>query len=492
MMKKLSLRILASLMALLLIMGLAACGGNGGTESSSAPEESSQPVSEPDVPVSEDSEPVDSEPEDSSATTDSSDTSKVTTTRKVSTGKKAATWAEIKAQIPSGASSKTLRVYDWNPQSEVKGMEAMHANFTKETGIKVNYEIVNYDSYFTKITSEVAAKNAPDAVRLQNVTRTNLINLQPMQDLGYDFTDAAWDKNIMNAYTFNGNLYGVNMVGSPFYCPVMIFYNKNLINTYDLDDPYELWKDGKWTWDKLWEMCEEFVENAPDDSFLGYGAMAQMEYQFAYNKPTITYNKKTNTFSHNLKDENYIKSWQIYANNFDKGLISRALSNVDDFNAGKLLFTAWDAIASRNGSAAFRAIRSQGAVACVPLPALKKGTKDYQLIAEPQAFGIPKTAKNAALVPYYLRYYFDADNYDMKNFYNVDHAAEVHKYIQTKNPAINYNGAVINKELSGMHASQFLDALKTGGSANVMGTLDSYVPTLEAAMKEAEAFYAEL
>ncbi len=485
MMKKLSLRILASLMALLLVMGLAACGGNGDNEGSSAPVESSQPVSDP---ASDASTPEDSTPDASTTTSGTASTTK----RGVQTNKKAATWAEIKAKIPASAKGKTITVYDWNPQSEVPGMDKVNKNFPNETGIKVDYTIVNYSSYFTKIAAEVAAKNAPDAVRIQNVNRQNLVNLQPMQNLGYDFTDAAWDKNVMDAYTFNGNLYGVNMVGSPYYCAALVYYNKNLVETYGLDDPYELWKDGKWTWDALWDLCEEFLDEADGDDFMGLSTMAFMEYQHAYNKPTITYDKKTNTFKHNLQDKNYVTSWQIYANYYDKGLISQALTNNDAFDGGKLLFNVSMGISSRNGSAYFRNLRSQGAVACVPLPALKKGAKDYQVLGEVQAFGIPKTAKNPELVPYYLRYYFDADNYNMKNFYNVEHAAEVTKYVQSKNPAIGYAGAIMTKETTDFVTSQFIDELKTGGAANVKMKLDSFVPKVETAIAEAQTFFASL
>ena len=483
MMKKLSLRILASLMALLLIMGLAACGGSSDAGSSSAaPEESSQPVA--DTPSS------DAGNEGDATTTTTSGSNK--STRTVNANKKAATWDEIKAKIPASAKGATLRVYDWNPQSEVPGMEKVNKDFVTETGIKIDYKIVTYNSYFTKIAAEVAAKNAPDAVRLQNVSRQNLANLQPMQNLGYDFTDAAWDKNVVDAYTFNGNIYGVNMVGSPYYSPVLVYYNKNLIETYGLDDPYDLWKDGEWTWDVLWDMCEEFLDEADGDDFLGISTMAFMEYQLAYNKPAITYDKKTNTFKSNLQDANFVKSWQIYANNYDKGLISQALTNNDAFDGGKLLFNVSQGIASRNGSSYFRNLRDQGAVACVPLPALKKGAKDYQALGEVQAFGIPKTAKNPTLVPYYLRYYFDVDNYNMSKFYNVEHADEVNKYIQSKNPAISYNGMVMTAETTGFVPATFIDQLKQGGAANVKMTLDSFVPNVNTAMTEAQTFFASL
>lgn len=484
MMKKLSLRILASLMSLLLIMGLAACGGSGDNEESSAPVESNQ---------QEASAPESSEPDDPStdASTTTGNGTTTTTTRRV-VGGQAKPWSEIKAQIPASAKGTTLRVYDWNPVGEVPGLDKVNKKFEEETGIKINYSVVTYNSYFTKIAAEVASKNAPDAVRIMNINRANLANLQPMNSTGYDFSDPAWDKTVVDAYTFNGNIYGVNMVGSPYYSPYLVYYNTNLIETYGLDDPYELWKDGDWTWEKLWDMCEEFLDEADGDDFIGLSTMTGMEYQLAYNKPVITYDKKTNKFSHNLQNADFIKSWKLYANYYDKGIISRSLTNNDAFDGGKLLFNISQGIAARNGSAYFRQLRSQGAVGCVPLPALKDGAKDYQLLAEVQAFGIPKTAKNANLVPYYLRYYFDVNNYNMKNFYNVDNSAEVIAYIQKKSPAINYAGAILTEETTECTPAQFIDQLKAGGAANVQMKLDSFVPKVNVAIAEAQTFFASL
>ena len=496
MMKKLSLRILASLMALLLVMGLAACGGSGDNEGSSAPVENSQSeVSAPEssAPESDASTiPSGNATDNGSSNVTTSTTTGSTNSDRLNSNKKAATWAQIKAKIPAGSSGKTLTVYDWNPESEVRGMADVNKKFASETGIKINYTVVNYGSYFSKIAAEVSAKNAPDAVRIQNVRRNELSNLQPMQNLGFDFSDPAWDDNVIDAYTFNGNIYGVNMVGSPYYCPYLVYYNTNLIETYGLDDPYELFKKGKWTWDKLWEMCEDFLDEADGDDFIGLSTMAGMEYQLAFNKPAITYDKKTNTFKHNLQDANFIQSWKIYANYYDKGLISLALTNNDAFDAGKLLFNISMGIAARAGSAYFTDLRAQDAVACVPLPALKTGTKDYQLLGEVQAFGIPKTAKNAALVPYYLRYYFDPNNYDMKNFYNVDHAADVIAYVQKKNPAIDWQGTIMSKDTTQFTAAQFIDKLKSEGSANVQMNLDSFIPSVNKAIAEAQSFFASL
>ena len=99
MMKTLSLRILATLIALMLIVSLTACGGTGDVDSNPTTE-SSQAES------------------DSTTSADQNSDSTSRTKRSTATGAaKAKTWDEIKAMIPASANGVTLRVYDWNPRA---------------------------------------------------------------------------------------------------------------------------------------------------------------------------------------------------------------------------------------------------------------------------------------------------------------------------------------------------------------------------------------
>ncbi|MHC1695149.1 MAG: hypothetical protein AB9835_07735 [Eubacteriales bacterium] len=66
--------------------------------------------------------------------------------------------------------------------------------------------------------------------------------------------------------------------------PVVIFFNKGMIKSYDLEDPYELVKSGKWTWDKLSEMAKKVSKdldgNGSFDENDQYGFMGELGWQF--------------------------------------------------------------------------------------------------------------------------------------------------------------------------------------------------------------------
>lgn len=176
------------------------------------------------------------------------------------------TWDEIKSAIPSDAKGKTIQVYSWNKITDVTGAADAVKKFTEETGINVYWVVGNYDEYTTKIAGMVSSQQSPDIVRLKDIDTGLLQVLQPLQGINYDFTDEAWDTRVMDFYTFDGKTYATNMRNTLLQQPAALIYNKNLISKCDLEDPYSLWKQGNWNFDKFVEICEEFTEVMSDDN----------------------------------------------------------------------------------------------------------------------------------------------------------------------------------------------------------------------------------
>ncbi len=448
-MKKLSLRMMAILMVALMVFGLAACGGNTDVDTSGG---------------------------------DS-----------VAAGKG---WTEIKNSLPSDASGKTLRVYDWTKESEYYGLSKANKGFEQETGIKVEFTQIPYDTYFTKITGEVAAQNAPDVVRVQSGAQKEMKYLQPINKATkFDFTDAAWDQSFLKHYTYNDNIYAVNMVNAPIYSPYVMYYNSKLIQDYNLDDPYELWKkgDNSWNWDTVFEMCEIFLEEVKDDSYSGFTTMAGFEYFAAAGVAPITYDAKTNTFGHNLTNPTFLSVAKKLASWNQKGIQDQMLSNAAKFGGGKMLFYVSMGQLTASTSETFGSIRKSGALACVPLPSFDKDHDAVQLMGEMMALGIPQTAKNAELAPYYMRYVLDREHYDMANYYNCKNAEETLKFIAENGAKSNYAGYVMQKGNPFDETdNSVLDTLRKQKVEQVEMYLDSYRQKVDAAIADTNKFYQAL
>ncbi len=91
------------------------------------------------------------------------------------------------------------------------------------------------------------------------------------EKLLYDFNDFAyidmtqnwWNQQAKEALSVNGhNYYAISdyMLSDPN----CIFFNKNFIEEYDLEDPYQLVRDGEWTMDKMAEMMSVVTKDNGD------------------------------------------------------------------------------------------------------------------------------------------------------------------------------------------------------------------------------------
>lgn len=77
-----------------------------------------------------------------------------------------------------------------------------------------------------------------------------------------------WDENANKSFSVGGNLYfttgDITILNKV--CTPSILFNKNMIDEYSLDNPYELVRDNEWTFDKMVEMAKEVTAvNVPDD-----------------------------------------------------------------------------------------------------------------------------------------------------------------------------------------------------------------------------------
>ena len=84
----------------------------------------------------------------------------------------------------------------------------------------------------------------------------------PFEKLEYvDLSKPWWDKAIKNGFSIENNMMMVNGDISPmsFSITSCLYFNKKLFDDYDMDYPYQLVIDKKWTLDKLYEMTKDMT-----------------------------------------------------------------------------------------------------------------------------------------------------------------------------------------------------------------------------------------
>ena len=374
---------------------------------------------------------------------------------------------EFIARMPSNLKGKTITYMYWNdPRKQMDG-EAIKA-FEKATGCKVDCQVVSYDSFQETLSAKISAGKAPDLVRLLGNVTWQISSLQPITASGYDFKDTAWDSQLMKDYTFNGKCYAVNLKDSAISDVAVIYYNKKALQDAEMEDPYEIWnKDhNAWTWEKFWDMYREFVDANRNKA--GY-AGATFEYLDSYVRAVggyiLNYDSNSGKFVNGSKKNETISGWQTTLKMQEEGLLLTKHSETS-FDQGKTLFFLSGPFSARAKDARQSALKSRNRLGVVPLPNDSK----YQVMYEYTAFGIPEGAKNAALVPYYLRYVLDKESYDMNSVYCSKEAKEVIDYAcSLKNKTYAYSAG----------ASSVINALLESGSGQVKATLDSYSASMD-------------
>ena len=114
-------------------------------------------------------------------------------------------------------------------------------------------------------------------------------------------------KTLNESFTWNGKLYAAGSAKAVY--SYAFYYNKKKFADAGLEDPYTLWKEGKWTWDKLMEQGKQVTDVA---NTVGYLETPELHTWLTLNG--LNYIKKTgeNAFSENLGDKAVIASINEY------------------------------------------------------------------------------------------------------------------------------------------------------------------------------------
>jgi len=372
------------------------------------------------------SDTSDTTTEGDSSTTEFSGSTTKTTTSKTSTptttsGKPTSlTRDQVIANMPKELKGTTITMFFWEDLKDTICKNAI-LEFEAKTGIKVKTLIGTKDSYTSQIAAKITAGQSPDIVKVLDGTSGNLNNLQPLNNTGFNFNDTAWDSWMSSMFTRNGKLYATTVKYTPITNTGIILYNKKALRKAEMEDPYEIWKKdpSKWTWDKLWSMCDEFLTaNRNREGYYGISFGVLDAYPRAFGATLWDYSPTAGKFVSNMKSAEVAKRYEILVNAVEKKWAAPA-SNGTAFTMGHILFSFSFSSQAELGNTISDSLGDNLGYAPIPTDST------YQPGYEYNVWGIPVGAKNAAAVPYYMRYVFAPESYDLNNFYKTEQAKEV-------------------------------------------------------------------
>ena len=360
---------------------------------------------------------------------------------------------DVLNSVPKKLRGTTVTMYNWNPASEYTGAPTVIQEFEKKTNINVEWKTINFEVYTTRLASLIASGESPDLVRTRTPSATRLISFQPLSTTNYNFSDDAWDQILMKDYSVNGVAYATSLKNTHLGSVAMMFYNKSLITRFDLDNPYKLWKDGKWTVSKFLKMCKEY-KKVSNESFACVGwTYAAWNQLYGVAGPVGFDGKK---YYSNIKNNKYLTSTMEIADLFNSSKLCGE-GRAEIFDEGRALFYAGASVYARRKNSYFGAVKAAGSFYAVPMPKVDGQSTYYQPRDEYEAYAIAKGAKNPEAVPYFLRYFLDGSNYDLSGFFCNKQNLEVYNWCMSQKNTIwslGDGGENFNNRENGIYSKQ--------------------------------------
>jgi hypothetical protein len=236
--------------------------------------------------------------------------------------------------------------------------------------------------------------------------------LQPIANTGYDFSGKSWNNAVKELYSVNGIQYAANLSYTPFVLFNTIPYHTDTMEEFGFEDPWELYKKGEWTWDKMNEMSAEWVKQGPD--YYGWATVVYDALPKVAGKDFVTYDGKQ--WQMNLYEPDLLNYWTKTLENREARMCVQGTNTTFDSTKHKALFGSQDSTSLEASSVYQEKLKKRGVWGVTLLPK-HAGAEYYLPVSELIGWGVPIGAKNPKAVPYFISWYANLAKYDLDTFF---------------------------------------------------------------------------
>lgn len=166
----------------------------------------------------------------------------------------------------AGGKAKELTVAIWD-ENQREGLQTIADEWTEESGVKVNINVVEWDSYWTLLEAGASGGTMPDVFWMHsNMAQVYMENNMLLNLDDYIENDDAIDlknyyEGIVNLYSSNGSQYAL----PKDHDTIALLYNEALFKKYGVDVPTD-----DWTWEDVYEAAAKITEAGKADGVYGF------------------------------------------------------------------------------------------------------------------------------------------------------------------------------------------------------------------------------
>lgn len=267
-------------------------------------------------------------------------------------------------------------------------------------------------------TSIMSGEDEYDAMMLPISETPYFITDGYLQDLGsmpeFDFGGEWWDQEIIKSTTFGGKSFIASgaanlMAFDSMWC---LFFNEKMMADHQLDTPYQLVRDGKWTIDELTKYCKAAASLNGDESYTwskdgscvyGISSHQNSPEHFWFSAGEMTLNTSGSKPEIILGGDRFysvMDKLALMLSGKDGLTLKASNTDFDAENGGYVhVFTVSRALFMTGEIKAAQLMRSMpDTFGIVPFPKFDENQDDYitSLVSQLFYFTIPVTSENAA------------------------------------------------------------------------------------------------
>lgn len=156
----------------------------------------------------------------------------------------------------------------------IQDLENMIAEFEKQNeGINVEYEVIGYSDYFTKLQTQAASKTLPDVFEINYENFINyaqngvLLDMSKLAKEDETFKPEMLSGNSYEYFQYENKLYGL----TEKFSDVVMYYNKDLFDQAGVGYP-----QADWTWEDELEAAQALTKDGV------YGSYSPVQYYELY------------------------------------------------------------------------------------------------------------------------------------------------------------------------------------------------------------------
>ena len=332
----------------------------------------------------------------------------------------------------AGISGSNVKMLIWWTAGKDDKAEA--ENFSKATGAKVVYETAALNQYQTNLSAKVMSRNAPALAAIINEWYPQPITrklMQPVSNVsGWNFKDNnIYALSLMDQFSYKGEYYGIALKGSNMTTFEVMFFNKSILSKSGVkigqDDPYTLWKAGKWNWDT----CLEIAKKCNKNGVFGMSNVGQYFWMLSSGEDFVKSTKAG--LRNNVNSAGVLNAWSwnwelIYKHK----VVDTSYTGQTPFYQGKAAMLGAGSYMMQADSSHSNYVpqNMKDPWGVVPFPSPKGKTVAG---CEGTVWGFPKGVEGKTLqaAAWYLRYYLDDYTYSARDFYPQNDCWEVMKWM---------------------------------------------------------------